>query len=333
MASIAVAWFAVFAIVATAAHAEPPPRFGLPIDCEIGPGCFVQKYVDHRKGKGYQDYHCGFLTDDGHGGTDFRLRDFTAIERGVAVLAAAAGRVRNVRDGMPDVDVRVVGKNAVDDRGLGNAVVVDHGGGWRTIYGHMRRGSVTVAEGQRVAAGQKLGTIGLSGATEFPHVHFEVRFGQRIVDPFVGLKTQSGCDSGEDPLWRPDVFARLEYRPTFLLRSGFSDRPMTRAALQYGLYERDTLPRKRGSLYFGVFVAGLFAGDRLNIALADQNGKTLRQAGAVVNQPAAVQFRSLAWKRNAPLPAGRYTARFTLHRAKDEKPRAVIDISRDVTLR
>jgi murein DD-endopeptidase MepM/ murein hydrolase activator NlpD len=314
------------------AHAEAPPRFGLPVECEIGPACFVQNYVDHRRGQGYKDYHCGSLTNNGHGGTDFRLPGHAAMFRGVAVVAAAAGTVKNVRDGMPDVDVRLVGRNAVDDRGLGNAVIIDHGGGWRTIYGHMRRNSVAVKQGQPVDAGQKLGMIGLSGLTEFPRVHFEVRFAKRIVDPFVGLATHTGCDAGKNALWRPDVLARLSYRSTFLLSAGFSDRPLTKAALQYGLYERDALPAKSGSLYFGIFVAGLYAGDRYTLRLFDIHGKALKTADGVIKQPAAVKFRSVALKRNVPLPEGAYRARFTLHGAREGMPPAAIEVDRTIIL-
>lgn len=315
-----------------AAHAELP-RFGLPLDCRLGRDCFIQNYVDHGPGKTYEDYRCGSLTHDGHKGTDFRLPDHAAMERGVAVVAAAAGTVRNVRDGMPDVDVRLVGKNAVDDRGLGNAVVLDHGGGWRTIYGHMRRNSIAVSAGQHVDAGQKLGLIGLSGLTEFPHVHFSIRFGKRIVDPFVGLSARTGCGSGDNPLWRQELLADLAYRPTFLLSAGFSDRPMTRQALQYGLYERDVLPARTGALYFAVFVAGLRKGDRLTLQLVDENGKKLRAMGGAVEKPAAVRFQTIGHKRNTPLPAGRYRAQFALYGKRDGKTGAVIEIDRAVTLR
>ncbi len=284
MRSLCGVWLGVLVSLSASAAAAAAPRLGIPIDCQIGPDCFIQNYVDHRAGKGYQDYHCGFLTNNGHTGTDFRLRNHAAIDDAVAVVAAAEGTVRHLRDGMPDVDVRVVGNDAVTDRGLGNAVVIDHGAGWRTIYGHMRRGSVAVAAGQHVGAGQKLGLIGLSGLTEFPHVHFEVRFGKRLIDPFVGLETHTGCSAGKKAMWRPEALARLDYRPTILLGAGFSVRPMKRAAMQYDLYERGTLSGKRGSLHFGVFVAGLYAGDRLIMKLTDSAGKQLREGSSKISR-------------------------------------------------
>ncbi len=322
----------LMAIISTA-YAQTPPQLSLPIDCKIGPSCFIQNYADQRKGKGYTDYHCGFLTNDRHTGTDFRLVDHKTMAEGVAVLAAAAGTVSSVRDGMPDVDVRLVGREAVDDRGLGNAVIIDHGGGWRTLYGHMRRSSVAVSKGQKVVSGQKLGLIGLSGLTEFPHVHFEVRFGKRPIDPFVGLMTHTSCAAGKKNLWRPDALAHLAYRPTFLLGAGFSDRPLTRAALQYGLYERSTLPRKSGSLNFGVFIAGLYNGDRYALHLQDANGKTIRTKNGIINRSRAVQFLKLEFKRNTPLPAGRYSARYELYGIRNETQGPIIKIERKIDLR
>lgn len=322
-------WLAVIPATGFAA----PPKLALPIDCEIGPDCFVQNYVDHRAGKEYQDYHCGFLTNDGHRGTDFRLRDHGMMEAGVAVVAAAAGTVQTTRDGMPDVDFRLVGRESVTDRGLGNAVVIDHGGGWKTLYGHMKRGSVAVSKGQTVKAGQKLGLVGLSGLTEFPHVHFGVKFGKRNVDPFVGLATHTGCGPGEKSMWRQKTLAALTYRPTVLLRAGFADRPMKRTAMQYGLYDRNILSRKRGNLHFGVFVAGLYPGDRFQLTLMDSTGKKFRDGSSTVTKPASVQFRSLAHTQATPLPAGQYRARFRLYRTAKDKTAPIIEIERTVTLR
>ncbi|PPR19827.1 MAG: hypothetical protein CFH40_02184 [Alphaproteobacteria bacterium MarineAlpha10_Bin3] len=249
------------------------PRFQLPLDCTIGKTCYIQKYVDRDAGPRYADYRCGPLSADGHKGTDIRLLDFAAMTKGVAVLAAAAGTVGVTRDGMPDVSSRLVGKDAVTDRGLGNVVVIDHGGGWRTIYAHMRRDSVLRRAGDKVAAGDRLGLVGLSGLSEFPHVHFAVEYRGRPVDPFTGPGPRIGCKTASGSMWRPKLRSRLIYRPTFSLRAGFSTRPMTQAALQYGLYDRTALSRRAGRLYFGILVAGLYKGDTFRFRLEDATGK------------------------------------------------------------
>ena len=54
----------------------------------------------------------------------------------------------------------------------GNYVVIDHGNGWRTLYGHMS--SIAVSSGQGVARGQVIGYIGSTGNSTGNHCHFEM---------------------------------------------------------------------------------------------------------------------------------------------------------------
>jgi murein DD-endopeptidase MepM/ murein hydrolase activator NlpD len=65
--------------------------------------------------------------------------------------------------------------------GYGNLVVLDHGGGLATAYGH--QSSIAVTCGQSVGRGQLVGYVGSTGRSTGPHVHFEVRVGGGAVDP------------------------------------------------------------------------------------------------------------------------------------------------------
>jgi murein DD-endopeptidase MepM/ murein hydrolase activator NlpD len=65
--------------------------------------------------------------------------------------------------------------------GYGNAVLIDHGSGMTTLYGHMSR--VAVGVGQQVTQGQVIGYIGSTGNSTGPHLHFEVRIGESPRDP------------------------------------------------------------------------------------------------------------------------------------------------------
>ena len=89
------------------------------------------------------------------------------VTEGTPVLAAATGTVR-----------------LVDEvSGYGLTVLVDHGGGWQTLYAHLFE--LAVKPGERVSGGQLLGRVGDSGRASTPHLHFEVR--QRLGDRVVAL--------------------------------------------------------------------------------------------------------------------------------------------------
>lgn len=63
----------------------------------------------------------------------------------------------------------------------GNVVVLDHGDGTETRYAHLS--AITVRVGQGLRQGDVLGRVGSTGASTGPHLHFEVRFDGRAVDP------------------------------------------------------------------------------------------------------------------------------------------------------
>ena len=67
------------------------------------------------------------------------------------------------------------------DGGFGRAVYVDHGLGVSTAYAHLHRLDVSV--GERVTAGQRIGSMGSTGRSTGPHLHFELRFDGVPVDP------------------------------------------------------------------------------------------------------------------------------------------------------
>lgn len=102
-----------------------------------------------------------------HAGMDFGQGP--PNQPGTAIPASAAGRV-------------IVANKTNSHGGYGNAVVIDHGGGLHTLYGHMLRradgsADVVVNVGDEVKQGQRLGGTGNSGASQGVHLHFETHEG------------------------------------------------------------------------------------------------------------------------------------------------------------
>jgi murein DD-endopeptidase MepM/ murein hydrolase activator NlpD len=77
---------------------------------------------------------------------------------------------------------------ASEVNGYGNTVVIDHGGGIWTWYGHIRIGGIMVKEGQKVTRGQKIAEVGSTGDSTGNHLHFEVRKNQEAVPPLPYLQ-------------------------------------------------------------------------------------------------------------------------------------------------
>jgi len=72
--------------------------------------------------------------------------------------------------------------------GYGVTVIIDHGNGVATLYAHLLNGSIDVRNGQRVSRGQHIASVGSTGFSTGPHLHFEVRINGTPVDPMPYLR-------------------------------------------------------------------------------------------------------------------------------------------------
>lgn len=293
-----------------------------PIDCELGSSCYIQHLVDRDPGPAVRDHRCGNLSYDGHKGTDFALPNLAAMQSGVAVLAAAPGVVRGVRDEMEDRPYAPEDAAAIEGRECGNGLVLDHGGGWVSQYCHMKRGSLRVVPGQRVAAGTELGQVGMSGKTQFPHLHFSLRLEGRVVDPFAPTTLES-CDLGGKPLWQMPP----AYQPGGVIDLGFAPGLPSFEAIKAGeatlVGETDL-----AALVTWAYAYGVQAGDQMLLRLSGPEG-VLIEKQITLERTQAQLFRALGRKRPAGgWPEGTYHAEVLLLRAGQELDR----LERQITL-
>lgn len=118
-----------------------------------------KKKIQHLSGFGYRT-HPVFKTRKMHTGIDFGAR------KGTPIYATGNGKI-----------VRVEYKKT----GYGKNVVIDHGYGYQTLYGHMSK--VQCKVGQTVKRGEVIGLVGSTGTSTSPHVHYEVVYKGEKINP------------------------------------------------------------------------------------------------------------------------------------------------------
>ncbi len=101
-----------------------------------------------------------------------------AFGYGVPIMATANGKVV---------------KKDFDENGFGYYIDIQHKYGFKTRYAHLQRQLVEV--GQRITQGEVIGTMGNSGMSTGPHLHYEVMIGTQLVDPFKFLN-MTNSDTG-----------------------------------------------------------------------------------------------------------------------------------------
>jgi hypothetical protein len=281
----------------------------LPLKCDLGETCFIQQYMDHDAGPNAQDFTCGPLSYDTHSGTDFALPSDSAMQAGVAVLASAAGVVKGARDGMPDIRVSDPKAPPLEGRDCGNGVLVEHEGGWQTQYCHMKQGSITVRPGDPVTVGSQLGLVGLSGNTEFPHLHLSVRRDGKEVDPFAPDAPITCGVEPDQTLWAEPI----PYVPGGIIGLGFSTAVPEFSAIKAGL-PAEAMTVDAPALVIWAYYFGNRAGDSLDLRVIGPGGEVVAQT-ITLDRTQAQAFRAIGKKRGAaPWPAGNYMAFVTLSR-------------------
>ena len=110
-------------------------------------------------------------------GFGFRMHPIYEIRKmhsGMDFTAPIGTPVFATADGVVETAARSV-------RGLGNRIIIDHGYGYKTLYAYMDE--FKVRRGNSVRRGDVIGTVGNSGLSAAPHLHYEVHFNEEPVNP------------------------------------------------------------------------------------------------------------------------------------------------------
>lgn len=297
------------------AAAQDAPLLTFPVDCELGETCMIQQLMDHDPGLGAQDFLCGPMSYDGHRGTDIRVPDMEALAAGVPILAAAPGTVRGTRNNVPDTGIG----GFSEGQDCGNGVLIEHENGWQTQYCHMAQGSILVASGDLISAGQPIGEMGFSGNTEFPHLHISLRHNGEDVDPF-DMSEASSCGDAAQPLWA-DPFP---VSPGGILSIGFADAIPEFDAIRAGTADAETLPTSPEAVVIWGFFHGGRDGDIITASIHGPNGDIFHTQDTALERTQAQLFRATGRRIRAPLEPGDYTGTVTLSRGG-------IEIDRETT--
>ncbi len=164
----------------------------------------------------FQVSMCIETTYDGHNGTDYNAPNQGSSTLPFLARAAADGLITTMMSGQ------------MNNQGcacFGNYIVLDHGDGWETVYGHLASISPDLEVGQNVVVNQYLGEVGSTGDSSGPHLHFEVRHDGIAMDPYSDVSVwcegevqfYSGQPCGSNkPRWHPaGTILRVSGKPEY----------------------------------------------------------------------------------------------------------------------
>lgn len=290
----------------------------LPIDCQVGSTCWLVNLVDSNPGPAHEDFRCGPASYNTHRGTDIAIANKQVMAAGVSVLASAPGTVIGTRDGMPETTpAELKSRTNIRGRECGNGVTIRHSGKWTTQYCHMKAGSVRVRRGDKVETGDRLGDVGLSGLTQFPHIHVAVREGDTVIDPFTGRAQSSLCDptSNMQGLWSASARAALVYPGPQPFHLGFDIGKPDIGKIRAGLVTARVFKSNVPALVFWAEAYTLQKGDVMSLTVIGPDGKTINESRTELDRPQARRYGFVGKKRPPDgWPLGAYTGRIKILR-------------------
>lgn len=281
-------------LMAQEAEIDRVLRFSLPVVCNLGQDCRVQRTMSHGDGI---DYACGTKTIRFEDGTVFEAVGESGRPVEVPVVAAAEGVVSSI---------------------LLDGVEITHGGGWLTRY----RGSGidrSIRLGKAVVRGQRIGRLATSPirSTYLPAMQFQVLRHYVSIDPF---RTNSDveCKSAAISRWTTEAAQSFQYEPVVvqvagLVGTGIADVNFDARQLV------EKMPRA-SRMVAGFQIIGSKPGDQMFATIIDPEGGTAANVpldAPSVRDPIVRIFVKSGW-RPFLWPAGQYRIELSIARGSSE---------------
>lgn len=270
----------------------------------------IQNYVDDNGSAAVTEYNCGNRSYNGHNGTDINIWPFwwSMMNKGyVQVVAAAPGIVTAVTD-----------NNGNDDNcacsGNNNGISILHADSTTSLYFHIKDNSALVQVNDVVYEGQPIASVGSSGCSSNPHLHFEVRDKNNVLqDPWVGANPANDCNNrnedtwwqNQKPYWEPQINRVMTHSAPPSL-NGFNGNGNFCPNGEAINAKNNFTPGN--TVYFGVAMHDWLNNTTVNVAVYYPDGTTLITGSSsnTSGSPASRSYLNYGFVLPANAPSGTY---------------------------
>ncbi len=261
----------IFLYLLTSTVNAQPGKLLFPLDCELGKSCWISNLPRHHLQGKQLDFRCGPITYDYNVGTDIAIKDIKQMQEGVAVISPMDGIVEFKRDGVRDINVKDIGHKPVQDKECGNEVIISNDE-LRVQLCHLKNKSIRVSVGDEIKAGDLIGEVGLSGLTEYPHLHISFHDKSdaivREIDPFYG--SQPDCGLKPKSLWSNPELMERHATTGIVYNYGFAFENITTERVMSGDYPHIQPEYPEAFIAF-VDIFSVNKGDKLTILILDSS--------------------------------------------------------------
>ncbi|MEI7475526.1 MAG: M23 family metallopeptidase [bacterium] len=273
-------------------------KLSFPLACTINKDCWISAYPDDDKSDGWHDYKGGTRTYNGHTGTDIAITDIKTMNKGVSVKAANSGVVLRTRDGVNDINDKRIGVETVNNFACGNGIVTDNGSGIKIAYCHMKKGSIKYKKGDFVKKGDVIGLVGMSGKTEYPHLHIQVFENSKLVDP------------NAENLWE----TKIPYNELFIYHIGVTDTMPDQLQCKEGGFNQQIISKNSNKIYLWADIFAPMINDKITYKIISPDKNMIANNSKIIEKNNVRRFLYMIHKSN--LKQGLYTAIVTINRNK-----------------